>query len=85
MKDPTVSNPTPLHPKADPVALADVTALRDRILKGEIVEFAWAGLAPDESIVTSMGPTRNQHMRLAALSRLLHRCNVDMDDSAVRT
>lgn len=71
-----------LHDKVSARALAEVSDLRDRILRGEVTEFVWAGLAPDESIVSSVGSTANAHMRLAAISRLLHRCNMDMDKDA---
>ena len=81
MSEPTLKVVT-IDPKAS--AKAEVVKMAKEILRmaeaGDLVDLSFFGTTPDESIRTGMTATEDQHRRLAACSRLLHRLHLSADE-----
>lgn len=71
--------------KLDPLAnqRAEVIKMCEELLEdarsGKIVDIAYAGATLSGETVTAFSKTENAHMRLSAVSRLLHRLQISWD------
>lgn len=62
--------------------LEALDVLRAALLSGEVSEVVWVALCPDDSVRTFVTRTDNAFVRIAAVSRLLHRLHTLADETA---
>lgn len=75
-------------PKVVPIGRAkpveDVVKNAEDLLRfaksGELRDLAWCGTSQDEKVITGITSSNNSLLRLSAVSRLLHRLHVNLDD-----
>lgn len=69
----------PLRPAVKAEAVEYARELLAMCEAGQIVEFYWAGVAPDGSTFSRYTGTTDTQRRLASVYRLAHRLNIQMD------